>query len=203
MRLGLAIRAFFAILFGKPLPVELAPPAAELPETTTSSAVAEAKAALEEVAEEAVPEPEPEPEAPPPPAPAPEIDISAKTDAAAVAVLSVLQAEGRLLDFLSEDIDDFDDADVGAVVRDVHKGLRKALAEHFPVEPIKSEDEDDAVTVPEGFDPSHVRLVGNVVGEPPFSGTLKHKGWKVGAIRLPNLPDGDAAKVAAPAEVEL
>jgi hypothetical protein len=198
MRLGLAIRAFFAILFGRPPPVDLAVYAAQaLPEPNRPKDQ-EPEAARDEPSPDPTPEPEPEPE----PEPAP-VDDTDRVNAAAVQVLSVLQAEGRLLDFLSEDIDGYDDEDVGAAVRDIHKGLKKAIADHFPVAPLRDEEEDAPVTIPAGFDATQVRLVGNVVGEPPFSGTLKHRGWRVQSVRLPRLPEGDAAEIATPAEVEI
>ena len=59
------------------------------------------------------------------------------------------------------------------------------------------------MTVPSGFDPAAIRLTGNVIGAPPFKGTLKHRGWMVENMRLPRLPDGEAAKIIAPAEVEV
>jgi hypothetical protein len=48
-----------------------------------------------------------------------------------------------------------------------------------------------------------VRLTGNVVGQPPFTGTLSHRGWLVTQVKLPQLTDIQAAKVIAQAEVEL
>lgn len=200
MRLGLAIRAFFAILFGRVLPVELLPEPGDddsrgaLPASTDATPPADPK--RDEAPEEPPAAPEPEPAAP-------AVPDAAQLEAAAVQVLAVLQSEGRLLDFLSEDITGYSDEEVGAAVRDVHKGLKKALGEHFPIVPVRDEEEESPITVPKGFDPASIRLVGKVVGEPPFSGTLKHKGWKVTAVRLPRAPAGDGARVAAPAEVEL
>jgi hypothetical protein len=46
-------------------------------------------------------------------------------------------------------------------------------------------------------------LTGNVVGEPPFTGALKHHGWRAAQVKLAEPPRGDAARVLAPAEVEL
>ena len=46
-------------------------------------------------------------------------------------------------------------------------------------------------------------MTGNVVGQPPFTGTLQHKGWRVTAVRLPALTAGHDTRVIAPAEVEL
>ncbi|MFO0723368.1 MAG: DUF2760 domain-containing protein [Myxococcota bacterium] len=200
MRIWLAFRAFFAVLFGAPWP----PAEASLPPPTPKNdAIAEARAALS-----APPAPEPPPPAkapePAPPAASPppaKIPDGAAENAAAVQVLGVLQAEGRLLDFLSEDIDGYSDSDIGAAVRDIHRGLKKALVDHFPVEHVRSEEEDARISVPAGYDPSEIRLTGNVVGSPPFSGRLKHRGWRVTSVRLPRAAAG--VKVVAPAEVEL
>jgi hypothetical protein len=43
-------------------------------------------------------------------------------------MLGILQREGRLIDFLEEDVASFTDAQIGAAVRDIHKGCKKALA---------------------------------------------------------------------------
>lgn len=187
----LAIRAFFAALFGATLPKEVIP-AGLLPEPAAPAPEPEPTPEPEPV--EATPEPEPEPVKA---APAPDLE------GAAAQTLGILQLGGRLLDFLSEDIEDYDDADIGAAVREVHRGCRKALDEHFDLEPVHAAEEENLVTVPEGYDPSQIRLVGNVVGKPPFSGTLKHKGWRAKDVRLPKVPEGEAGRVVAPAEVEV
>ena len=54
-----------------------------------------------------------------------------------------------------------------------------------------------------GFNAAEIRLTGNVVGQPPFRGTLSHRGWKVDEVRLPKLAEGHSAAIIAPAEVEL
>jgi hypothetical protein len=107
------------------------------------------------------------------------------------------------VDFLREDVSSFSDADIGAAARVVHSGCKKALDEHFTVEPVREEEEGAKITVAAGFDPSEVRLTGNVVGEAPFSGTLSHRGWRVIAVNLPKLTAEHDPKVVAPAEVEL
>ena len=57
--------------------------------------------------EEAPPEKVPEP----PPSPLP-----------AVQILAALQREGRLIDFLEEDLSAYEDAQIGAAVRNIHQG---------------------------------------------------------------------------------
>jgi len=122
---------------------------------------------------------------------------------AAVQLLAILQREGRLLDFLQEDVDAYSDAQIGAAVRDIHRGCKKALAEHMPLEPVLREAENAQVRVDPGFDPSRIRLVGNVVGEPPFTGALRHHGWRIAKVTLPSPARGTDPSVVAPAEVEL
>lgn len=119
-------------------------------------------------------------------------------------VLAVLQRDGRLIDFLMEDVDGYSDAQIGAAVRDIHRGCRKALRDYLTLEPVLAEAEEAPVTVSAGFDPASIRLTGNVVGSPPFRGTLKHHGWRVRAVQLPALPGtrSDQA-ILAPAEVEV
>lgn len=123
--------------------------------------------------------------------------------AVAAQTLGLLQAEGRLLDFLSEDISDYSDAEVGQVVREVHRGCNKALEDHFELEPVRPEAEEDAIHIGEDFDPGEIRVVGRVVDSPPFSGTLKHAGYRAKAVRLPRIRTGPSALVVSAAEVEV
>lgn len=121
----------------------------------------------------------------------------------ALQVLGLLQREGRFIDFIEEDVSEYSDADIGAAVRVVHQGCRKVLREHFGIEPVRSEDEGSPVTLEPGFDAAALRPTGNVVGEPPFSGTLAHRGWRAAEVRLPKLATGHDTAILAPAEVEL
>lgn len=119
-------------------------------------------------------------------------------------VLAILQRDGRLVDFLQEDIDTYSDGQVGAAVRDIHKGCRKALRSYLTIESVMDQDEETQVTVPAGFDPAAIRITGNVAGSPPFHGILKHKGWRVKTAQLPVIPGArDDSSVLAPAEVEI
>jgi Domain of unknown function (DUF2760) len=119
-------------------------------------------------------------------------------------VLAVLQRDGRLVDFLEEDIDPYSDAQIGAAVRDIHRGCRKALHEYLKIEPVMSGAEEDQVTVAPDFDPATIRLIGNVNGPPPFRGVLKHHGWLARSVQLPVLPTArDDVAVLCPAEVEI
>ena len=119
-------------------------------------------------------------------------------------VLAVLQRDGRLVDFLEEEIDAYTDAQIGAAVRDIHRGCRKSLHDYLTIEPVINAAEEERVTVPTDFDPAAIRLVGNVNGAPPFQGVLKHHGWRVRSVHLPVLPVArDDSSVLSPAEVEI
>ncbi len=119
-------------------------------------------------------------------------------------VLAILQRDGRLLDFLQEDIDSYTDAQIGAAARDIHRGCRKVLRDYLPVEPVLSAEEGQRVTVEMGFDPASIRLTGNVTGSPPFQGILKHHGWRLKAAHLPSFPEAQKeSPILAPAEVEV
>lgn len=139
---------------------------------------------------------EPRKAAPPPPPPKPTTD-------AAVQMLALLQREGRLIDFLREDIQPYDDAQIGAAVRTIHQTCRQALAEYLTLEPVLNGNEGDEVTVPKDFNPSAIRLTGNVSGEPPFRGVLRHPGWRAARVKLPAQPTGQDPHIIAPAEVEI
>lgn len=151
------------------------------------------------VPDEALP-PKEEPKALPPP---PEKKDPKRDLARSLQLLGLLQKEGRLIDFLQEDIADYDDAQIGAAVRNIHRDCRAALAEHMKLEPVLEGEEDSKHTVEAGFDASTIRLIGNVTGEPPFEGVLRHHGWRAVDPKLPEPPKSGDPSVIAPAEVEL
>ena len=186
-RISYATRIFFAVLSRGEVPEDIAPEVVKTPPPTTPEPVQ--IAAPPQVA---VPEPEPAPPA-------------AESTDRAVQMLALLQREGRLIDFFSEDLTPYPDAQVGAAVREMHAGCRKALEQYVTLEPIISEGEEDGpVTVPAGFDPASVKLVGNVTGQPPLRGLLRHRGWRATEVELPPLaPQESARAIVAPAEVEI
>jgi hypothetical protein len=118
-------------------------------------------------------------------------------------LLTLLQREGRLLDFLLEDIQGAPDEQVGAGVRELHRKAQAVVKEHLVLEPVLPKTEGETVEVPPSFDPSAIRLTGNVTGQPPFRGVLQHHGWRVKNYTLPTPPEGQDQFVLAPAEVEL
>ncbi|MDR5828422.1 DUF2760 domain-containing protein [Caballeronia sp. LP006] len=184
-RIGIAFGAFFGVLgngafAGRVQRLREAPHAPEAP-VPAAAPVATAPVA-------------------PKPAPSP---LKESSPVAALQLLGLLQRDARFIDFVEEDIANYSDADIGAAARLVHDGCRSVLREHFTIQPVRNEAEGSRITLPEGFDASAVRVTGNVVGKPPFSGNLSHRGWKVAETRLPKLADQHDASIVAPAEVEL
>lgn len=180
-RISYATRCFFAVLSRGEVPEDIAP-------EVVRGAAAHA----------------PEPKALPVPKRADAAPTVEESPDRAVQLLALLQREGRLVDFFSEEIAPYQDAQIGAAVRELHANCRKALAQYVTLEPVIDGEEDRPVTVEEGFDPASVKLVGNVTGRPPLRGLLRHRGWRVAEINLPSLPPRGAGRaVVAPAEVEI
>ena len=123
--------------------------------------------------------------------------------ASGLQVLAMLQREGRLVDFLQEDVASFTDMEIGAAARVVHEGCRKVIRQYLELEPVLPQREGDAVNVASGFDAQRIRLTGNLAGQPPYNGALKHHGWAVTAVKFPSVSPSLDPRVLAPAEVEL
>lgn len=171
-----------ALQHGRSLPDGLAPEALSEPQPAGPKSKAPKASSRTPVA---VPEPRPDPEA------------------LALQLLGAFQREGRLIDFLQQDVRSFSDADIGAAARVVHEGCRKALERHVEFEPVRSESEGASIELPAGFDASSLRLTGSITGSPPYHGTLRHKGWRATRVSLPEPTRGHDARVIFPAEVEL
>src|SRR6516162_4430372 len=136
---------------------------------------------------------------------APSAPASARADTEIVSFLALPQEKGRLVDFLMDNINPYNDAQVGAAARVVHAGCKRVLQEHFSIRPVRTEDEGSTVRVPAGYAPDEYRLVGKIAGQAPFSGVLVHRGWKTDMMKLPQLLPSTSGQLPAiaPAEVEL
>jgi hypothetical protein len=169
-RISQAFRSFFSILFSGVLPAD----------------IAQAFGYSKVIPIKVTPAPAPKPQ-------------SGPADGA-VQILSVLQREARLVDFLMEDISAYSDEQVGAAVRDVQQQSRQTLERYLKLQPVIDGVEGD-FTKTDGLQASSVKLVGNVPpsGKAP-GGMLRHKGWKADKVDLPTLPPGN---VLAPAEIEV
>lgn len=132
-----------------------------------------------------------------PPAPKPPV----RSDA--IGLLSALQREGRLVDFLKEPIDGYTDAQVGAAVRDVHRDCGAVLERQFAVRPLVEQPEGSQVSLA-GKTAGTIKLSGNVGNNAASTGSLMHHGWQATKCDVPVWTgDPAAAKVIAPAEVEV
>jgi hypothetical protein len=180
-RFVFACRAFFALLFEGRLPADIVRAVATDGRSADRSATPAA------------------------PAPTPVTPAAATAAAAdrAVQILAVLQRDGRLIDFLTEDIASYPDDQVGAAVRDIHLSCRTSLQQYVKLEPVLDADEGASVTIPAGFDPAAIKLVGNVARRPPLRGVVRHRGWRALEVTLPGLPEGEARSIVAAAEVEV
>jgi len=173
-RISYAWRCFFSILFDGEIPESIA---RELAKTPVGATVRTAEPRAEEKPPESFDR--------------------------AVQMLALLQRDGRLIDFLTEDVSPYPDAQLGAAVRSVHESTRKVLEQYVKLEPIISSDEDRPVTLQPGFDPGSIKVIGNTTGKPPLQGLLRHRGWRATQVNLPSLPEGAGRSVVAPAEVEI
>jgi hypothetical protein len=203
-RIVLAFVAFFAVLFRREFAIAVRDLRekhhAVLPPSEPTAKAAPTGAHV------AIPRPVTPAPAPPPAAPAARATVEAERapdPRPALVLLSTLQREGRLVDFIEEDLTGFSDSEVGAAARTVHAGCKRAIESWFRLEPVYAQPEGAAIIVERGFDPTAVRLTGNVVGEPPFRGALRHHGWKARDVKVPWPSDGRDPNIVAPAEVEL
>jgi hypothetical protein len=126
---------------------------------------------------------------------------SVSAESGALQLLSLLQREGRFVDFVEQEVTAFSDADVGAAARVVHEGCRRALHAHARIVSVRGEAEGAALTLERAS--SDVKLVGNVAGSAPYRGVLRHRGWRVEELKLPTLIGAHDSKLVAPAELEL
>ena len=107
----------------------------------------------------------------------------APTRSEALTLLAALQREARLIDFLMEDLSGYDDAHIGAAVRDVHRACAAALERMFALRPLRYQEEGAHVEVVAGYDPMQVTLTGNVTGQLPLRGHLSASRLASHAVR--------------------
>ena len=186
-RIGAAFRCFFSILFHAEIPADLAQKLRMTASSRAGGVVPPAASAAAAVVSRAKEGERPAPEG----------------SDRAVQMLALLQRDGRLIDFLEENISGYADDQIGAAARTIHDTCRQVLAQYVKLEPILNSEEDQPVNVPAGFELAAIKLIGNVAGELPVRGMLRHRGWRVKEVNLPPLPQGAGRMVIAPAEVEL
>jgi hypothetical protein len=182
-RIGLALRVFFRVLAD----ALIAEQVARLLDGSPSPEVAPSKQAA------------PQPNSQPAPR-KPKESVASE----ALNLLAAMQREARFVDFIKEPLAAYSDAQIGAAARDVHRDCGTLLERIFALRPLIEASEGAQVPVPAGFDAARYRLTGNVGGQTPQSGKLCHHGWEATRCDLPErTAAADAARVIAPAEVEL
>src|SRR5262249_20574076 len=102
----------------------------------------------------------------------------------AVQILSILQRDARLVDFLMEDISAYSDEQVGAAVRDVQRQSRSSLERYLRLAPV-IDGVEGTFTRTDTLDAGAVKLVGNVPASGKAAGgILRHKGWRAERVDL-------------------
>jgi hypothetical protein len=177
LRILLAFRCFFNILFGGALSGETLTALNLMPREAAGKPAAKAAAA----------------------APAAPV---ARTSDGALQLLGILQRDSRLVDFLMEDIASYTDDQVGAAVRELHDQCRDSVARYVKLQPV-IDGVEGAFTQSPSSDPNLVKFIGNVPAKPPSGGILRHKGWKASKVELPALAGKQDPSVIAPAEIEI
>jgi Domain of unknown function (DUF2760) len=134
--------------------------------------------------------------------PKPQAAAAARVSDGALQILSILQRDSRLVDFIMEDIAGYSDDQVGAAVRGLHDQARESLSRYVKLDPV-IDGVEGTFTKPTVSDPAAVKFIGNVPAGKPSGGLLRHKGWRAAKVDLPALNPKQDAAIIAPAEVEI
>ncbi len=120
-------------------------------------------------------------------------------------LLGLLQEKGRFLDFVMDDVAPYSDQQIGSAARVVHNGCASVIKEYFHIAPVFEGDEGNKTTLPVDFDAGRYRLMGKVQGEPPFTGTVIHRGWLAREVKLPERVGASRSPsgLIVPAEIEI
>lgn len=181
MQLGLALRAFFRVLFDRQV----------------ATAVDQALSGKSDVRELPAPSKSDSP-------PTPERKVAKPIRNDAISLLATLQREARFVDLVKESLDQYSDAQVGAAARDVLRDCAQVIDRLFDLSPVVTEPEGTTVTTPATIDSGTYRLSGHTSGSPPYKGSVVHHGWRAKQCQLPQWSGtSESALVIAPAEIEV
>ena len=185
MRILTAFKVFFAALFNREKAERLALLLEHSPESAASEkAVPEKKEQFPEKMEKKHPE-------------------KAVQQSEAITLLAALQREARLIDFFKENLDQYDDSQVGAAARTVHDQSAAVLERFFAMKPLRNEEESSMLEMTDS-DAALIQFTGNVPETRPYRGRLTHHGWKATKCELPKWNgSNESAMVIAPAEIEI
>jgi len=126
----------------------------------------------------------------------------------AIELLAALQREARFVDFVKESLDGADDADVGAIARDVHNRCAATLERFFAIRPLAdvAEGETIQLSAKEASNASRVRLScsSSSIPEEGLRVKVTHSGWKIEKLSLPRWQGrSEDAFVLAPIEASV
>lgn len=198
MRIWLAIRVFFRVLFSRAAAEQVRRALEDLRQMRREGPIGPESPEAEEASAAGPPTPKTPLKGPAKPA--------AKTTvrSEALTLLAALQREARLVDLIQEPLDQYTDAQIGAAARDVLRNAAKTLDRFFGLRPVVQAEEGAVVETPRDMDPNRYRLIGRVAGQPPYRGRLVHPGWEAHRCELPTWTGPEsAARVIAPAELEI
>jgi hypothetical protein len=120
-------------------------------------------------------------------------------------LLGLLQEKGRFLDFVMDDVAPYTDQQIGSAARVVHSGCSSVIREYFRIAPVLEGSEGAKATIDSDAESGRYRLLGKISGQPPFTGTVIHRGWQANEVKLPERVGAVSAAsgVIAPAEIEI
>ncbi len=185
MRLGLALRAFWKALFDRAAAERMAVALDAISDARIESTATPAQESKPHVA--AKPQVAPKPAAGQNPA---------------ITLLATLQRDARLIDLIHEDLDQYQDAQVGAAARPCLKQCRQSLDRILKIEKLVAASENDSVTVAADASAARYRWIGEIPASDSTTAKLVHPGWQATSIELPQWSGRDEdATVIAPAQV--
>jgi hypothetical protein len=115
-------------------------------------------------------------------------------------LLSTLQRDSRLVDLVTESLDNYTDEQIGGAARNVLRDARKSLDKLFGLRKLADQSEGDTIQIPDGGSPLRWRILGSADAK---RGTLTHSGWVATHCDLPQWTGSrEDALVIAPAEIE-
>jgi hypothetical protein len=122
----------------------------------------------------------------------------------AISLLAALQREARLLDIVTEPLDGYSDAQIGAAAKEVLRDTGNVLTRMFGLQPMTDVADGESLETPAEFSAAEFRLTGNVSGDAPFTGTVAHHGWKATQCDIPKWTgEKTSAMIIAPIELEI
>jgi hypothetical protein len=192
MHLLTALRAFFRILFSRSTAIDVG-------RVLDGESPAPVTAPAAEPVTLSKPKPAPKPVA---------------TRSEALTLLAALQREGRLVDFLREDLAGATDAQIGAVARDLQRDCRAAVERFFALAPLSEQAEGSRVELPAGYDAAQYHVLGGAKAatsceqesdglNAAVCGIVLHPGWRATKCDVPTYTGPESGHlVIAPCEVE-